>query len=167
MNVFWQWIILFVPHRLYTDVLPYCGWSVCCASLFNCSCCSKIPAWVLDCKATVCGKGLDVKDSQIFSDVNSIPTHELHLLQLPLEMRDNSLVKVSSNVMVLFCHQQRERLVTNQKLASICHSYYTVYVSDTHDKVYGHSDPIPSSNENLVLPVSQTDMALFRGIFKR
>ena len=104
---------------------------------------------------------------KFFSDVNSIPTHELHLLQLPLEMRDNSLVKVSSNVMVLFCHQQRERLVTNQSLAGICHSYHTVYVSDTHDKVYGHSDPIPSSNENLVLPVSQTDMALFRGIFKR
>ena len=75
-------------------------------------------------KSTVCGKGLDVKDSQIFSDVNSIPTHELHLLQLPLEMRDNSLVKVSSNVMVVFCHQQRERLVTNRSLAGICHSYY-------------------------------------------
>ena len=68
--------------------------------------------------------------------------------------------------MVLFCHQQREQLVTNRSLAGICHSYYTVYVSDTHDKMYGHSDPIPSSNENLVLPVSQTDMALFGGFFK-
>ena len=43
-------------------------------------------------------------------------------------MRDNTLVKASSNVMVLFCHQQRERLVTNRSLAGICHSYYHKHI---------------------------------------
>ena len=65
-------------------------------------------------------------------------------------MRDNSLVKVFANVIVIVLSPTKREIGNKSKSCWYLPYYFTVYVSDTYDKVYGHSDPVPSSNENLV-----------------